>query len=107
MPTPQSCFLISEPDPSGVIIQNLTFTQLNTSTSEKYDYLISWQKPQFSESDVSTYAIECRRTGNPDRARLWTTKKVNFLSFDFAIPSTPYTPYFVDILWSFENTAQM
>ena len=80
MPTSQSCFLISEPDPSRVIIQNLTYTQLNTSTSEKYDYLISWQKPQFSESDVSTYAIECRRTGNPDRARVWTTKKVNFLA---------------------------
>ena len=76
----QSCILISEPYPSAVIIQNLTFTQLNTSTSEKYDYLISWQKPQFSESDVSTYAIEYQRTGNPDRERLWTAKKVNFLA---------------------------
>ena len=73
-----SFILISEPDPSTVTIQNLTYTKLNTSTSEKYDYLISWQKPQFNKSSVSTYAIKYQRTGNPDRARLWQTKKVNF-----------------------------
>ena len=71
-----SSVLFSEPDPSTVTIQNLTYTKLNTSTSEKYDYLISWQKPQFNESSVSTYAIKYQRTGNPDRARLWKTKKV-------------------------------
>ena len=73
-----SFILISEPDPSTVTIQNLTYTKLNTSTSEKYDYLISWQKPQFKKSSVSTYVIKYQRTGNPDRARLWQTKKVNF-----------------------------
>ena len=71
-----SSVLFSEPDPSTVTIQNLTYTKLNTSTSEKYDYLISWEKPQFNESSVSTYAIKYQRTGNPDRARLWKTKKV-------------------------------
>lgn len=73
-----SSVLISEPDPSTVVIQNLTYTKLNTSTWEKYDYLISWQKPQFNESSVSTYAIKYKRTGNPDRVRRWQTEKVNF-----------------------------
>lgn len=73
-----SSVLISEPDPSTVTIQNLTYTKLNSSTWEKYDYLISWRKPQFNESSVSTYAIKYKRTGNPDRVRRWQTKKVNF-----------------------------
>lgn len=82
----KSSFLISEPDPSAVIVQNLTYTKLNTSTAEKYDYLISWQKPQFNESSVTTYAIKYQRTGNPDRVNVWTMKKVNnknskFLSY--------------------------
>lgn len=67
---------ISEPDPSTVTVQNMTYTMLNTSDSEQFDYLISWEKPLFNESSVRKYAIKYRRTGNANREKLWEFKKV-------------------------------
>ena len=75
---------ISEPDPSAVTIRNINYTMLNTSTSEKFDYEISWQKPLFKESNVSQYAIKYTRTGNPDRKKVWEFKKVGLINvYDF------------------------
>ena len=76
--------LISEPDPSAVTIRNLTYTKLNTSTSEKFDYTISWQKPLFKESTVSKYVIKYTRTGNPERKKVWKIEKVGLIhSYEF------------------------
>ncbi|KAJ7358906.1 hypothetical protein OS493_020744, partial [Desmophyllum pertusum] len=79
--------LVSQPDPSTLTIQNMTYTELNTSTSEQIDYLISWQKPLFKESDVAIYAIKYRRTGNPNREKLFEfTKAVTYFPVHDVIP---------------------
>lgn len=69
-------WFVSEPDPSTLKVQNLTYIERNTSTLEQFDYLVSWQKPLFNESSVTKYAISYKRTGNPDRQKLWQFKTV-------------------------------
>lgn len=75
-----SCF-ISEPDSDAVTVGNITYTMLNTSTSEKFDYEISWKKPLFKESNVSKYIVKYTRTGNPDRKQPWENKTVGLVYY--------------------------
>lgn len=70
---------ISEPDSDAVTVGNITYTMLNTSTSDKFDYEISWKKPLFKESNVTKYVVKYTRTGNPDRKQQWEIKTVGLV----------------------------
>ena len=52
------------PDPSTLNVRNFTYNSLNLSTVR-----IEWEKPIFSESNVTTYDLEYQRRGNPDRKK--------------------------------------
>ena len=57
------CFILA-PDPSSLKVRNFTYNSLNLSTVR-----IEWEKPIFSESNVTTYDLKYQRRGNPDRKK--------------------------------------
>ena len=57
------CFILA-PDPSTLKVRNFTYNSLNLSTVR-----IEWEKPIFSESNVTTYDLKYKRRGNPDREK--------------------------------------
>ena len=57
------CFILAA-DPSTLNVRNFTYNSLNLSTVR-----IEWEKPIFSESNVTTYDLKYQRRGNPDRKK--------------------------------------
>ena len=57
------CFILAA-DPSSLKVRNFTYNSLNLSTVR-----IEWEKPIFSESNVTTYDLKYKRRGNPDREK--------------------------------------
>ena len=57
------CFILAA-DPSTLNVRNFTYNSLNLSTVR-----IKWEKPIFSESDVTKYDLKYKRRGNPDRKK--------------------------------------
>lgn len=51
-------------DPSTLNVRNFTYNSLNLSTVR-----IKWEKPIFSESNVTKYDLTYKRRGNPDRKK--------------------------------------
>ena len=57
------CFILAA-DPSTLNVRNFTYNSLNLSTVR-----IKWEKPIFSESNVTKYDLKYKRRGNPDRKK--------------------------------------
>lgn len=57
------CFILAA-DPSTLNVRNFTYNSLNLSTVR-----IKWEKPIFSESNVTKYDLKYKRRGNPERKK--------------------------------------